>query len=147
MTRTSVMLLPSLSLLLLMMTSLDAKITCKEEEGKEYSECNGHCQPTCDDFTPVCPRICVEGCLCKKGTVADNTGKCVKNEACCTGGNTTYAACGNDCGRFCRKPGDPLVKCSLHCFPGCFCLPGYTHDAFLSKRCVLPEDCPRYKLP
>ncbi|KAG8546143.1 hypothetical protein GDO81_019693 [Engystomops pustulosus] len=144
MIRTLAVLLSSLSLFLLMVTAQDPKITCKEEEGKVYSQCDGHCQPTCDNFTPMCPEKCEPGCLCKKGTVADKNGKCVKNEACCTGGNTTYSAEGNDCGKFCRKPGDPLVKCSTDKFPGCFCLPGYVPEAFNSKRCILKAECPVY---
>ncbi|KAG8570063.1 hypothetical protein GDO81_014673, partial [Engystomops pustulosus] len=142
MARAVVVLLSSLSLLLLVVTAQDQKIIC--EEGKEYTDCYAHCPPTCKNFSPPCPRICVEGCLCKKGTVVDETGKCVENESCCTGGNTTYYECGSDCGKACRNPRDPVEDCAQRCLPGCFCLPGYVPAARDSKRCVLPEDCPKY---
>ncbi|KAG8546142.1 hypothetical protein GDO81_019692 [Engystomops pustulosus] len=148
MAQTLVVLLSSLSLFLLMVTAQDPKISCEKAEGKEYSKCKGHCQPTCDNFTPPCDKRCIEGCVCQKGFVADNTGKCVKQESCCTGGNTTYSDCGSDCGKFCKGPKDPIVDCFFppdqKCFPGCYCLPGYTHEKLGSKRCVLPADCPKY---
>ncbi|KAG8544781.1 hypothetical protein GDO81_021864 [Engystomops pustulosus] len=70
---------PSLSLFLLMVYSKAEKMTC--EEGKEISPCRAHCPATCDNLTPMCTFDCRSGCVCKKGTVADNTGKCVKKRS------------------------------------------------------------------
>ncbi|KAG8570068.1 hypothetical protein GDO81_014677 [Engystomops pustulosus] len=141
MSLTTVLLLSPLSLLLMMVTAQDVT-TPPREEDKEFSECGGQCPPTCDNFFPVCK--CTPGYVCKFGTAADKTGKCVKYEDCCIA-NNTYSTCGDACGRYCEKPQEPDIRCILRdCYIGCFCLPGYVYEEYGSFRCILPEDCPKY---
>ncbi|XP_071969266.1 serine protease inhibitor swm-1-like [Engystomops pustulosus] len=79
MARTAVVLLSCLSLVLLM---IHAKDTQDCEDGKEFSECYGHCQTTCDNFNLPCTKDCRSGCVCKDDKVIDKTGKCVRKEDC-----------------------------------------------------------------
>ncbi|XP_073511787.1 serine protease inhibitor swm-1-like isoform X1 [Phyllobates terribilis] len=142
MRRTSAVLLASLTLLLMVITAQSAAIKCKADE--EYNECGSPCPPTCDSLNRVCPAVCKAGCFCKKGTVQNANGKCVPVKDCCSG-NTVYNECGNDCPNTCKDvaSSNPYpVLCTLNCYSGCFCKPGYVRLPN-SKECVRPKHCPK----
>ncbi|CAL1266709.1 unnamed protein product [Larinioides sclopetarius] len=54
-------------------------------KNEEYYRCIPTCKNTCENYQavkPLCPRICIAGCSCKKGFVKRSDGKCVKPEKC-----------------------------------------------------------------
>jgi len=68
---------------------------CNDAWNTEYSECNAHCNPGCDDFNDdgtvredfVCTKQCTCGCKCKEGYAKLETGECIpwgqcKNREC-----------------------------------------------------------------
>ncbi|KAM4015761.1 serine protease inhibitor swm-1-like [Anomaloglossus baeobatrachus] len=139
MARSSAALLASLSLLVMVIAAHSAA-TCKA--GEEYTTCGSSCPQTCGDNSErACPAVCVPGCFCKKGTIRNEKGECVKVAECCSG-NTTYSECGNDCPNTCEAISGPPVFCTADCSSGCFCDPGYVRLPG-SKKCVRPEDCPK----
>ena len=85
---------------------------------------------------------CQSGCVCKKGTVRDQTtGKCVEPIQCgCTGPTQEWLECGNRC----REPtcGKDKVgeKCPDDCERTCQCKTGYFRND--DDECVLLESCP-----
>lgn len=52
------------------------------DPNEEYLDCN--CERTCDNFHEIdyCGEECVSGCFCRMGYVRDNTGNCIRPEAC-----------------------------------------------------------------
>ncbi|CAI9608231.1 unnamed protein product [Staurois parvus] len=91
--------------------------------------------------------MCVKGCFCKKGFLANEVGGCcVKPEECgdCTG-NRTYTDCGSACPPTCSNWREERM-CIDVCVVGCFCKSGYVAlDDGGKSRCVLPKDCPKLK--
>ncbi|XP_073513666.1 serine protease inhibitor swm-1-like [Phyllobates terribilis] len=138
--RTSAVLLASLTLLVVIITVQSAATECKA--GEEYKTCGSPCPPTCNNRSPICATVCKPGCFCKKGTMKNDKGKCVKVKDCCTG-NTEYHECRNDCTNTCEDyyKADSVV-CPAYCSSGCFCKPGYVRLPN-SKECVRPKHCPK----
>ncbi|XP_073513667.1 mucin-5B-like [Phyllobates terribilis] len=140
--RTSAVLLASLTLLVMVIAVQSAAII-RCVAGREYNDCSqAICQQTCDNMNAGCSDKCVPGCICKKGTVQNAEGECVKKEDCCSG-NTVYDDCGNNYGKTCEDAAHPNspAMCAAVCSSGCFCKPGYVLNN--SGECVLPEDCPK----
>ncbi|CAG4942782.1 unnamed protein product [Parnassius apollo] len=52
-----------------------------------YSTCNARCQPSCNNTNPVCPEICVPGCVCAPGLVRNDCGECVSVDKCFENGS------------------------------------------------------------
>lgn len=55
-------------------------ISAQCPEGQAYTTCGG-CEGTCQDQTPICLAVCLEGCFCKAGYVKEN-GTCIPLESC-----------------------------------------------------------------
>ncbi|XP_077116288.1 zonadhesin-like [Ranitomeya variabilis] len=139
--RTSAALLASLTLLFIAFAAPSAATRCKA--GEVY-RCGSPCPPSCSNRSPICPKSdgCKPGCFCKKGTIRNDEGECVKVEKCCSG-NTIFNGCGNNCPNTCADYNSPgPVMCPEYCTPGCICKPGYKQLPN-SKECVLPEYCPK----
>jgi hypothetical protein len=124
-----------------------------EDANEEFRQCRG-CDGTCENPTPLCPRICMPGCACKHGHVRDGSnGKCVPKETCTPkasvqsfmmlppikkcGEFETYKSCGSACPPSCHFPHPP--RCSLRCIPGCFCQDGYLKNS--EGKCVPAAQC------
>ncbi|GFU63161.1 hypothetical protein NPIL_322983 [Nephila pilipes] len=59
---------------------------------ERFSRCNAHCQRNCSNHelpSLPCPRICVSGCVCKKGLVRDSNGDCISPRNCPSGTSPT----------------------------------------------------------
>ncbi|XP_073426616.1 von Willebrand factor-like [Dendrobates tinctorius] len=101
----------------------------------EYQQCGSACPPTCDNRSPVCTKVCTPGCFCKKGTIRNVKGECVKVEKCCSG-NTEYQQCGSACPPTCKNR-SPI--CAAVCKSGCFCKKGTIRND--KGECVTVEKC------
>ena len=101
----------------------------------EEEQCPFHVQ-NINDLT------CQAGCVCKKGTVRDQTTrKCVEPIQCgCSGRTQEWLECGNRC----REPtcdNDKVgEKCPDDCERTCQCKTGYFRND--DGECVLLESCP-----
>lgn len=120
-------------------------------ENEEYRQCKG-CDGTCDHPNPMCPRICIPGCACKRGYLrAAQNGKCIPKEECpkvdalqtsmtapeCPS-NEVFQTCGTACPATCAKP-HPSPVCTKNCVIGCFCKQGYLRNA--KGVCVPAANC------
>jgi hypothetical protein len=137
----------------------------KCEENEEYRQCKG-CDGTCDKPNPICPRICIPGCACKKGHLRTGAnGKCIPTEQCpkvaslmmmppvpkCASDREMYSVeCGTqlDCMATCHTPfpylihGVPQIpkKClETKCAPACFCKFPYVRNT--DGQCVERKEC------
>jgi hypothetical protein len=137
----------------------------KCEENEEYRQCKG-CDGTCDKPNPICPRICIPGCACKKGHLRTGAnGKCIPTEQCpkvaslmmmppvpkCASDREMYSVeCGTqlDCMATCHTPfpylihGVPQIpkKClETKCAPACFCQFPYVRNT--DGKCVERQEC------
>ncbi|GFR01474.1 hypothetical protein TNCT_423501, partial [Trichonephila clavata] len=47
--------------------------------GELYSKCNANCQKNCSNwaYDLICPKKCVEGCVCKPGLIRGPDRKCI----------------------------------------------------------------------
>jgi hypothetical protein len=139
---------------------------CSENE--EFRPCKG-CDGTCDKPNPICPRICVPGCACKKGHVrSGSNGRCIPQEQCPKVNPSSFMMlppipkcgdremlisekdCGSqlDCMATCGTPlpfmihGYPQVpkKCQdTKCAAACVCKHPYARNA--AGQCVERKDC------
>ncbi|XP_073426614.1 serine protease inhibitor swm-1-like [Dendrobates tinctorius] len=131
--RTSAVLLASLTLLFMVIAAQSTATRCKADE--EYNDCGSACPPTCNSRSPICAAVCVPGCFCKKGTIRNDKGECVKVEKSCSG-NTEYQECGSACPPTCNNS-SPV--CTKMCTPGCFCKKGTIRND--KGECVKVEKC------
>lgn len=120
------------------------------DENEEFRQCKG-CDGTCDKPHPICPRICLPGCACKRGHVRGANGKCIKLEQCpkaqlnilmmmppvCKQ-NEVFLTCGTACPATCDNP-HPSAICTKNCVIGCFCKEGYLRHA--NGECVPMANC------
>ncbi|XP_076686487.1 chymotrypsin inhibitor-like [Andrena cerasifolii] len=47
-----------------------------------WTKCGGRCQHTCANPYPICPFICIEGCVCEPTYLRDENGECIPEECC-----------------------------------------------------------------
>lgn len=132
--------------------------TCMDEN-EEYLQCKG-CDGTCDNPNPICPRICVSGCACKKDHVRDINGRCMPVTKCpiqqqpqqeaieivlptCVGKNEEFRSC-RKCDGTCDKPNPICPRSFRICRPGCSCKEGHVRDA--NGECMPLSECPAPKV-
>ncbi|GFR05007.1 hypothetical protein TNCT_498982 [Trichonephila clavata] len=124
---------------------------------EQYYKCRPTCKNTCDNYQaehPICPRICIGGCFCKKGLVQRSDGKCVKPSKCKSstpaptnsppkkcGKNEQYYECVPQCHNTCDTYNDTTIACKFPCKPGCFCKEGMVKDS--NGKCVKISKCPK----
>ncbi|XP_068906955.1 tenascin-like [Tenebrio molitor] len=112
-------------------------------ENEEFTECGSLCPLTCDNNVPrLCPEVCLETCVCKKGYVRSTLGgPCVPQDSCyqviCKA-NEIYKTCGSPCPGTCSQP---TRVCERRCVAGCFCQDGYVLDD-KTHECILADSCP-----
>ncbi|KAG8177858.1 hypothetical protein JTE90_027123 [Oedothorax gibbosus] len=111
---------------------------------EEYLECGSPCPLTCTNLTRSsnCPKVCVQGCVCKPGYVRGPNGACLLPSQCpavCSE-NEEFLDCGSACPSTCENFGKVSLNCSLPCRKGCFCKPGYVRGP--GGKCLLPQQCP-----
>ncbi|KAG8183312.1 hypothetical protein JTE90_002804 [Oedothorax gibbosus] len=126
--------------------------TCGVNE--EYSGCIPTCRNTCENYNdknPICSKICIQGCHCKKGYVKRKDGKCVrpsqcdeptrptKPPTCDRRKNEQYYECTPDCKNTCENYDNPATICPTICKSGCFCRKGYVKRK--DGKCVKPSQC------
>jgi len=133
-------------------------------DNEEFRQCKG-CDGTCKNPNPICPRICVPGCACKKGHVrSEGNGRCVMAEQCpqvdpipptnfmmlppvpkCNE-NEIFRSCGTACPATCANP-HPSPVCTRNCVIGCFCKEGYLRNdlgvCVQAANCVAQKPDPR----
>jgi hypothetical protein len=124
-------------------------------DNEEFRQCKG-CDGTCDNPTPMCPRICIQGCACKSGHLRTGpNGKCIMPQQCpkvdpvhtsfmmlpptpkC-GENEVFHSCGTACPATCANP-HPSPVCTKQCVIGCFCKEGFLKNA--NGACVPAANC------
>jgi hypothetical protein len=112
-------------------------------ENEKFTECGSLCPLTCDNNVPrLCPEVCLETCVCKKGYVRSTLGgPCVPQDSCsqviCKA-NEIYKTCGSPCPGTCSQP---TRVCERRCVAGCFCQDGYVLDD-KTHECILADSCP-----
>ncbi|CAL1266706.1 unnamed protein product [Larinioides sclopetarius] len=126
---------------------------------EEYYGCIPTCKNTCENYQavkPLCPRICIAGCSCKKGFVKRSDGKCVKPEKCnksaptikptmtptktpSCGTNEEYYGCIPTCKNTCENYQAVKPLCPRICIAGCSCKKGFVKRS--DGKCVKPEKC------
>ncbi|XP_076686488.1 chymotrypsin inhibitor-like [Andrena cerasifolii] len=47
-----------------------------------WSECGGRCQHTCANPNPICPFVCMAGCVCEPDYLRNKYGECIPNDCC-----------------------------------------------------------------
>ncbi|GBN47146.1 hypothetical protein AVEN_91085-1 [Araneus ventricosus] len=127
-------------------------------KNEQYYSCKPTCKNTCENYqavNPICPRICIAGCSCKKGYVKRSDGKCVKPEKCkksspttkptkpmnqqCGRRNEQYYSCIPTCNNTCENYQAVRPICPRICIKGCACRKGYVKRS--DGECVKPEKC------
>ncbi|XP_055949174.1 zonadhesin-like isoform X5 [Argiope bruennichi] len=129
--------------------------TCRKNE--EYYRCIPTCRNTCENYQavkPICSRICIEGCFCKKGLVKRSDGKCVKPEKCrksspsmkptkpmnkICGPDEQFYSCIPTCKNTCENYQAKRPICPRICRRGCFCKKGLVKRR--DGKCVKPDKC------
>lgn len=126
--------------------------TCNGDN-EEFRQCKG-CDGTCENRDPLCPRICIPGCACKKDHVRDGNGRCMHIKQCpiqqqqapeniiapmCIGENEQYRSC-KRCDGTCDNPNPICPRSPRICRPGCACKEGHVRDA--SGVCIRLNKCP-----
>ncbi|KAK0157848.1 hypothetical protein PV328_011538 [Microctonus aethiopoides] len=132
---------------------------CDVEKGEIYMACRTECPLTCDNYTEnqKCPKQCVAGCFCPRGTVRRESDQyCVKpadfvqsisqldNECdtpCIGGPNDICKICAWACPDTCDNVDNP-PPCHAPCKPNtCDCVEGTVRN-LATGQCVLPMSCP-----
>ncbi|KAI8439766.1 hypothetical protein MSG28_013453 [Choristoneura fumiferana] len=54
-----------------------------------YDICLASCEPSCDNPSPFCAKICTGGCVCAPGLLRNSDGECVSVDKCPSVGNGT----------------------------------------------------------
>lgn len=121
--------------------------TCSDNE--VYSECGAHgCLNTCKEpnLITICDPApgCYPGCICAKGYLRDENGKCVLPTECSTFPecpfNEQYSACGAGCQNRCDYIRQGIaIACLPDCVSGCICNSGFVRDD--NGICVPEEQC------
>jgi hypothetical protein len=122
---------------------------CSQNE--EFRQCKG-CDGTCQNPDPLCPRICIPGCACKKGFLRSEAGQCIETRECnaqvqpqsfqmlppmCPF-NEDFKSCGTACPATCANP-HPSPVCTRNCVIGCFCKEGLLRND--QGVCVAAANC------
>ncbi|GFY51440.1 zonadhesin [Trichonephila inaurata madagascariensis] len=122
---------------------------CKANE--EYSICEAHCQRNCFNYKlPIlpCTKICISGCICKKGLVRGPKGDCIKPRACPSEGSRKphrcpifeeYSKCEAHCQRNCYNYKNTNLPCPKICVRGCVCKQGLVRGP--KGKCIFPQEC------
>lgn len=114
-------------------------------DNEEYLKCGSTCPPMCDDMVyPLpkspkrCPKMCVQGCFCKRGLYRTKDNKCVKPNQCC-GNNEAFTDCGSACVETCH---DKREICTEQCVAGCFCRRNYVRtNNSTGSSCIRHNQC------
>ncbi|XP_076243917.1 zonadhesin-like [Calliopsis andreniformis] len=139
-------------------SSSESQEKCPKNE--VYDECSGRCQKTCEDPEPICPLICLGGCVCKNDWLRDQNGICIPPKKCNSNDksssedssrdksdssseshercpeNEVYTECNGHCQRTCKRP-NPI--CPLICIEGCICKKDWLRNS--DGKCVPPRRC------
>uniref|UniRef100_A0A0N5A6N4 TIL domain-containing protein n=1 Tax=Parastrongyloides trichosuri TaxID=131310 RepID=A0A0N5A6N4_PARTI len=124
--------------------AVEAKVKCKQYEILDKN-CTNNCQKRCGDpDNRPCDLTCTpkEKCVCKKGYVRNNKGKCIKESKCspkeCPK-NMEFLKVTETCVRTCENP-EPSGCRPNSRKPGCSCKEGYVFNKH--GHCILLKDCP-----
>jgi len=122
---------------------------------EEFRHCKG-CDGTCQTPNPMCHRICLPGCACKKDHLRNEQGVCIPTRECETTmpeaamlfayppelsqckENEMFMTCGTACPATCTNP-RPSAVCTRQCIVGCFCKAGFLKND--QGVCVHSETC------
>ncbi|KAG8198783.1 hypothetical protein JTE90_007093 [Oedothorax gibbosus] len=123
----------------------EASLACPKNE--VFSDCEAHCQKNCTNYKKpfACPKICVKGCVCDKGLVRGQDGKCVVPKKCpgkdiCPRGEH-YDQCKANCQSNCTN-WDRGFDCERNrCVHGCVCDLGTIRGP--KGKCIKPNQCPK----
>jgi hypothetical protein len=124
-------------------------------QNEEFRQCKG-CDGTCKNPNPLCPRICIPGCACKRGFLRSEEGKCIETRECSAQqvqpesfmmmppfppvcpSDEVFKPCGTACPATCANP-HPSPVCTRNCVIGCFCKEGYLRNE--KGVCVAAANC------
>ncbi|CAO1396939.1 unnamed protein product [Diamesa tonsa] len=118
-------------------------IVCSEPN-TEFNQCASSCQPTClKPFIGRCNKMCNAVCVCQRGFIQNESGKCIKPEEC------AKPNCPANEILSCRNPTCDYEGCDVigiaracqfvPCVTKCYCAPGFVR---INGVCTPKEKCP-----
>ncbi|GMS79984.1 hypothetical protein PENTCL1PPCAC_2159, partial [Pristionchus entomophagus] len=118
---------------------------------EEWKQC-ATCEPTCENKTPICNRMCQPSrCMCRQGFFRNKEGECVTENDCdvaamtpspssCKRANEEYRECASACEPSCRDKDQERMCIAMCKPPACQCKVGFFRAD--NGDCVIRSQCP-----